>query len=82
MTLKRYLEGAIYIAGMIPLVVWKDPVRSALGDWLSLLIAVAYLIAIRALGLLAIRVVDWSHIKAIKKHNCSIEERKKTSQND
>lgn len=69
MQMKRYLEGAIYIAGMIPLVLWQDAVRSALGDWQSLLVVVGYLFAVRLLGLLAVRVVDWSHMNAIQKHN-------------
>ena len=77
MQMKRYLEGAIYIAGMIPLVVWKDSVRSALGDGLSLLAVVAYLLAVRLLGLLAVRIVDWNHMKSIQKHNRSVEARKR-----
>jgi hypothetical protein len=77
MQMKRYLEGAVYIAGMIPLVVWKDSVRSALGDWQSLLAVVAYLLVVRLLGLLVVRIVDWSHMKSIQKHNHSVEVRKR-----
>lgn len=76
MQMKRYLEGVIYIAGMIPLVVWQDSVRAALGGWQSLLVVVGYLFAVRLLGLLVVRVVDWSHMNAIQKHNRSVEARK------
>lgn len=76
MQMKRYLEGAIYIAGMIPLVVWKDSVRDALGGWQSLLLVVGYLIAVRMLGRFAIQVVDWSHAKEVQRHNRAVEARK------
>jgi hypothetical protein len=77
MQIKRYLEGAIYIAGMIPLVVWKDSVRAAVGSWQSLLVVIAYLLAVRLLGVLAVRFVDWNHMRAIQKHNRLVEVRRK-----
>jgi hypothetical protein len=62
--------------GQIPLVVWKDSVRDALGGWESLLLVVGYLIAVRMLGRFAIQVVDWSHAKEVQRRNRAVEARK------
>ena len=36
--------------GLIPLALWQDALRSALGDWLSFAVVIAYLLLLRLIG--------------------------------
>ena len=40
----------IFMLGLIPLALWQDALRSALGDWLSFAVVIAYLLLLRLIG--------------------------------
>lgn len=61
---------------MFPLGYWQDAVRAQLGDWLSFVVAIGYLLTLRLIGWALVQFVDFRHKKSIIEHNRSVEERK------
>ena len=61
---------------MFPLGYWQDAVRAQLGDWLSFVVAIGYLLTLRLIGWALVQFVDFRHKKSIVEHNRSVEERK------
>lgn len=75
--MKKYLPAFVYLAGMIPLGMWQNSVRLALGDWGSFAAVIGYLLVLRLLGYLAVQAVETHHQMGIRKHNLAIESRRK-----
>lgn len=74
--MKNRLPFFVYLAGMFPLGYWQDSLRSLLGDWLALLSVIAYLLMLRLIGALLVRLVDFRHRLAVAEHNRLVEERR------
>jgi hypothetical protein len=74
--LKRRLPFLIYLIGMVPLGYFQDSIRVMLGDPLALAAAIGYLIALRLLGMTAVRIFEWREKAAIDQHNAAVAAKK------
>jgi uncharacterized membrane protein len=59
---------------------WQSSLRAALGDWLSLLAIVCYLLVLRLIGQLAIQLIDLRKKREIERFNLLVETRKQDKQ--
>jgi len=73
---KENLPVLIYFLGMFPLVYFKDTVRAWLGDLLSFVVVVCYLIVLRLLGVAAVRTAEWRKQMEVEKHNAKVAAKK------
>jgi UPF0716 family protein affecting phage T7 exclusion len=75
--MKKHLPFLVYLAGMIPLGYWQNSLRALLGDWLGFAVLIGYLLALRFIGFLLVRLLDLRHKRSVIAHNLSVKNRKK-----
>jgi|LakMenEpi03Aug12_release.lakeMendotaPanAssembly.Ray.scaffolds.fasta_scaffold562088_2 hypothetical protein len=78
--MKKHLPKLVYLLGLGPLAYWQSSLRAALGDWLSLLAIVCYLLVLRLIGQLAIQLIDLRKKREIERFNLLVETRKQDKQ--
>ena len=76
MTSRKRLPFWIYIAGAFPLAYWQDNVRALLGDWLSFVAIIVYLLFLRLLGFWGVRLLELRKIRMIAAHNRLVDSKK------
>ena len=69
---KENLPVLIYFLGMFPLGYFQGTVRASLGDLLSFVAVIGYLIGLRLLGVAAVRAAVWRKQMAVAKHNSKV----------
>lgn len=74
--MRKRLPVLVYLAGMLPLGYWQHPLRVWLGDWQALAAVVVYLLALRLLGFLLVRLWEYKEARGIRMHNLAIAARK------
>ncbi|MES2945465.1 MAG: hypothetical protein V4772_21575 [Pseudomonadota bacterium] len=74
--MKKHLPALVYLLGFAPLGIWQNSLRVALGDWLSFVAVVGYLLVLRLIGYLAVELFDFQKRRQIAKFNLSVEKRK------
>ena len=74
--MKKRLPGFIYVLGIIPLAYWQHSLRVWLGDWQAFGAAVVYLLFLRLLGFLCVRMWEYKEARDIRTHNLAVEARK------
>jgi hypothetical protein len=62
----------IYLIGILLLGYFQYSVRSLLGDLLSFVAIIGYLILLRLLGIAAVRAVEWRESVIIARHNAAV----------
>ncbi len=72
LSVKRGLPSLVYFCGLIPLAIFQSEVRTEFGDSLAFGAVVAYLIALRALAWVGIRMVEWRERLGIERHNAAV----------
>ncbi len=70
------LPVLIYFFGMFPLGYFQGTVRAWLGDLLSFVVVVGYLIVLRLLGVAAVRTAEWRKQMEVAKHNAKVAAKK------
>jgi hypothetical protein len=74
--MKKHLPALIYLLGALPLGYWQDSVRMWLGDWQALGALAIYLLFLRLLGFVTVRLWEYKEARDIRMHNVAIEARK------
>lgn len=70
--LKRRLPILIYLIGVSLLGYFQYSVRSLLGDLLSFVAILGYLILLRLLGAATVRAVEWRERAIVARHNAAV----------
>ena len=78
--MKKHLPKLVYLLGLGPLAFWQNSLRAALGDWLSLLAILCYLLVLRLIGQLAIQLIEFQQKRKIESFNLLVETRKQAKQ--
>jgi hypothetical protein len=73
---KENLPVLIYFLGMFPLGYFEGTIRAWLGDLLSFVTVVGYLIVLRLLGVAAVRTAEWRKQIEVAKHNSKVAAKK------
>lgn len=74
--MKKRLPVLIYLVGMLPLGYWLHSLRAWLGDWRAFAAVVVYLLLLRLLGFLFVRLWEFKEARDIRMHNLAVEARK------
>ena len=74
--MKKRLPVLVYLVGMLPLGYWQHPLRVSLGDWQAFAAVVVYLVLLRLLGSVMVRLCEYKEAREIRMHNLAIEARK------
>jgi len=74
--LKRHLPFLVYLVGMLPLAYFQGSIRAMLGDPLAFVAAIGYLVALRLLGIAAVRIFEQREQISIDRHNAAVTAKK------
>jgi hypothetical protein len=74
--MKKHLPALVYLLGMAPLGYWQGEVRAWLGDWQALGVVVVYLLLLRLLGTVCVRLWEYKGARDIRIHNRAVDEKK------
>ncbi len=74
--MKKRLPFLIYLLGMLPLGYWQHHLRAWLGDWQAFGAMVVYLLLLRLLGSVCVRLWEWKESRDLRMHNLAIEARR------
>lgn len=74
--MKKRLPVLVYMLGMLPLGYWQHSLRTWLGDWQAFGVVVVYLLVLRLLGFVFVRLWGYKEARGIRMHNLGVEARK------
>ena len=74
--MKKRLPFLVYLLGMLPLGYWQHSLRIWLGDWQAFGAVLVYLLFLRLLGFLCVRLWEWKDERDIRMNNLAVEAKK------